>query len=70
MEAGGIEPPSQPSKTAENTAVFQSGGAKSGAVGHETRHFPPDLAEVVNAWALLPEALRAGILAMVKGANP
>jgi hypothetical protein len=29
----------------------------------------PDLAAVVNAWDRLPEAVRAGILAMVKAAS-
>jgi hypothetical protein len=28
----------------------------------------PDLAAVIAAWDLLPEAIRAGILAMVKAA--
>ena len=30
----------------------------------------PDLAAVVNAWDRLPEAVRAGIVAMVKAALP
>jgi hypothetical protein len=30
---------------------------------------PPDLAAVVAAWPALPEAIRAGILAMVKAAS-
>jgi hypothetical protein len=29
----------------------------------------PDLASVVNAWDRLPEAVRAGIVAMVKAAG-
>ncbi|MGO9112708.1 MAG: hypothetical protein ACLP9L_26035 [Thermoguttaceae bacterium] len=28
--------------------------------------FPPDLAAVVDAWPHLPEAIKAGIVAMVK----
>jgi hypothetical protein len=31
--------------------------------------FRPDLAAVVDAWTTLPEAIRAGILAMVRAAN-
>jgi hypothetical protein len=31
---------------------------------------PPDLAAVVAAWPTLPEAIRAGILAMVEAAAP
>ena len=30
----------------------------------------PDLVAVANAWPTLPPALKAGILAMVKAANP
>ena len=30
---------------------------------------PPDLALVMNAWSSLPEALRAGIVAMVEAAS-
>ena len=31
--------------------------------------FSPDLAAVIDAWDRLPEAIRAGILAMVKAAS-
>ena len=31
--------------------------------------FPPALAAVIEAWDRLPEAIRAGILAMVKAAS-
>jgi len=31
--------------------------------------FPPDLAAVVSAWPELPDAIRAGILAMVRAAR-
>jgi len=30
--------------------------------------FPPDLVAIVAAWPELPEAIKAGILAMVKAA--
>ncbi len=35
----------------------------------DTRKTEPDLAAVVEAWPDLPEALKAGILAMVKAAS-
>jgi hypothetical protein len=35
----------------------------------DTRCLPSDLAAVVDAWPTLPEALRAGILALVKAAT-
>ncbi|MGE5611926.1 MAG: hypothetical protein ACM359_21955 [Bacillota bacterium] len=33
-----------------------------------TRSVDPELAVVVDAWARLPEALRTGILAMIRAA--
>jgi hypothetical protein len=36
---------------------------------HDTCPSDPDLAVVVAAWPSLPEAIRAGILAMVKAAK-
>jgi hypothetical protein len=42
------------------------------SVGHhlatDTRQTDPDLATVVDAWDRLPEAVRAGIVAMVRAA--
>jgi len=34
-----------------------------------SREIPPDLAQVINAWLTLPDALKAGIVAMVKAAK-
>ena len=34
----------------------------------DTRQIDPDLAAVIDAWDRLPEAVRAGIVAMVKAA--
>jgi hypothetical protein len=31
--------------------------------------YPPDLAQVVEAWGRLPDAIRAGILAMVNASK-
>ena len=31
--------------------------------------FPPDLAEIVNAWPVMPGPIKAGITAMVKAAS-
>jgi hypothetical protein len=36
---------------------------------HDTCQNDPALAAVVDAWPKLPEALKAGILAMVKAAS-
>jgi hypothetical protein len=35
----------------------------------DTRHCPPNLAAVIDAWPTLPEPIRAGILAMAKAAR-
>jgi hypothetical protein len=35
---------------------------------HDTCQTDPDLARIVNAWDRLPEAVRAGIVAMVRAA--
>ena len=51
-----------------------SGGAESGAESVKTPPVTPptdaDLAGVVKAWPSLPDALKAGIVAMVKAAAP
>jgi hypothetical protein len=31
--------------------------------------FPPDLVAIVDAWPTMPEAIKAGIIAMVKAAS-
>ena len=46
-----------------------SRGAESGAGGAETGHFNLDLQHVIDAWPMLPEAVRAGILAIVDAAK-
>ena len=58
--AGGIRPPVE--KLAKSV-LSSEGGAESGAI-------EPLLATVVAAWPELPEAVRAGIAAMVKAALP
>jgi hypothetical protein len=51
----------------KNNGVSQEGGAESGAESAKTPPIDPDLAEVIKAWPALPIAVRAGILAMVRG---
>jgi hypothetical protein len=36
---------------------------------HDTCQTDPDLAKIVDAWPNLPEAIKAGMLAMVKAAG-
>jgi hypothetical protein len=51
------------------TAYSAQGGAKSGALTPETLVIDPGLAALIDAWPALPEAIRAGILAMVRAAG-
>lgn len=49
--------------------VCDSGGAKSGATTPHTPTIAPDLATIIAAWPTVPEAIRAGILAMIRTAS-
>ena len=46
------------------------GAALSGAVDAESTPTDPDLHRIIDAWPMLPKAVRAGIQAMVKAAAP
>ena len=50
-----------------NTHLSDNAGANAGAVETKTGRFDADLQALINAWPDLPEAIRAGILAMVRG---
>ena len=41
-------------------------GAEYGALGAEKAQFDPDLAAVVDAWPMLPAAIKVGILATIQ----
>jgi hypothetical protein len=58
----GFEPPY---KSPRNPPLPDEGGAESGALAA----IDPNLAAVVAAWPTLPEAIRAGIAAMVRAAQ-
>jgi len=66
VEAAGIEPLAQVSGKAANPSM---GGAESGALGARGRQDDCGLAAVVEAWPKLPNALRAGILAIIQAAG-
>ena len=53
----------QPPETTGKTAVVEESGAKSGA--QETL-VDPDLEDVIQRWPNLPEAVRTGILTIVR----
>ena len=55
---------SNPFEKPAKTILFSEGGAESGALAT----VDPALATLIDAWPELPEAIRTGILAMVKAA--
>ena len=66
MEAGGIEPPSPCSQTLVSKGLTTIGPTRLVDFLGFLREHQPDLAAVVSAWPKLPDALRAGILAMMR----
>ena len=60
-----------PAQTPRKKAISDQGGAESGAPDAPdapNRPDDPDLSRLINAWPNLPEAIRAGIVAMVNAA--
>jgi len=51
------------------TPISQTGGAKSGAPSANSDAIDPDLQRLIDAWPTLPEAMQAGILAMIAAAS-
>ncbi len=62
----GIEPTALSPHNSTNPAP---GGAKSGALTLKESAIDPSLAALIDAWPTLPDAIRAGILAMVRAAS-
>lgn len=62
----GIEPPTD---SLPNTTFSPQGGAESGALTLGNLSIDPALAALIDAWPKLPEAIRAGILAMIRAAG-
>ena len=58
-----------PQESPGNSTIANQSGAKSGALGAQNDPIDAELAEVVQAWPGLPDALRAGILAMIRAAG-
>ena len=67
-----IDSPVLPSATNAIDHSYKSSPATpSSTPGNPTENHPsdPDLQRLINAWASLPEPVRAGIVAMVQGFN-
>ena len=55
-------------RTAENKAKTSHRQTLAPSLLHEFLQTDPELAAIVDAWPTLPEAVRAGIVAMVQAA--
>ena len=66
VEAAGIEPGP---KSTGNSGVGDQSGAECGALGVQSAPIDPDLRAVIEHWPALPEAIKAGILAMIRAAE-
>jgi hypothetical protein len=62
----GLEPSANPDQKLTNS---QQRGAISGAQAPEKFPIDPALVALIDAWPTLPEAIRAGILAIVRAAG-
>jgi hypothetical protein len=62
MTLPGLE---HPAKTSKKPRSESRGGAQTGAAGLTQPRIDPDLARVVEAWATLPDHIRAAIRALV-----
>ena len=49
-----------------NRGIFNEGGAESGALTVGNANIDPELASLIDAWPTLPDAIRVGIMAMVR----
>ena len=58
-----------PHENTEKKGVSDQSGAESGADGARQAPHDPQLATVIAAWHILPDAVKAGILAMVKATH-
>ncbi len=56
-------------ETPGKTALSENTGANAGAVETKTGRDNPDLQAVIDAWQDLPNAVKAGIVAMVQAAS-
>lgn len=65
MQAAGIEPTSE---TRGKTSFSHQSGAESGEYDALLDQIAPDLAMIFEAWPKLSEAIRAGIVAMIRSA--
>jgi hypothetical protein len=64
-----LQSDSIPPETRGKRGASEGTGADAGAVETKTAHDDPDLQAIIDAWPALPEAIKAGILAMIRAAE-
>ncbi len=75
MAAAGLEPATDPCKHKYLQQSIDEKAQKSKVFGAKSKPISPELAEVIDAWAELPEHIKAAIEALVgthidKGVRP
>jgi hypothetical protein len=65
----GIESDHNPADSSRNSAILDTGAAKASAAVLSPVAADGDLRLICEAWPTLPEAIRAGILAMIRVAR-
>jgi len=58
-----------PAESSGNIGDDQQSGAECGALDAQARPIDPRLASIVRIWPELPEPIKVGILAMIRGAG-
>ena len=66
----GVEPIGNPPISAGKQQISEGGWRESGTSPPSPVNSDPELRAVVEAWPTLPDALKAGIVAMVRAAKP
>ncbi|MGD0540187.1 MAG: hypothetical protein ABSB33_01590 [Tepidisphaeraceae bacterium] len=64
--AKGVEPSTKPNNSSGNKAILETGGVKAAPLPSSPMPTDEDFLAVAMAWAKLPDAIRDGIVAMVR----
>lgn len=69
-EGDGVRTRNKSANLQGNSRVFNGKGSKKGSNSNSANVNDPKLSNLATSWGLLPDAIKAGILAMVKAATP
>lgn len=59
-----------PLENTGKTGVSDESGAQCGALGAQNGALAPELRAIIDAWPILSDAIKAGILALVRAGTP